>query len=354
MIEIEDIREKKDFQGYTFSNFKKSEAKKAWIQSILQSKLEESCYWCTEFLCAGHFIEIWEVFFLIASKHIHIGNPKLSIYIYMRYNTFRNIIQSGYIDRELELRNNPEIRKLFSELTCVLALSNRNNAYTDVKLNKKDMNITEIHGKLKSPSIHYCKDILKKEDANELIICINEFCYHISISSMNSYDAMYWMEWLLEYTLVCKKKKDKCLAERRQNIPVHSDFQCDPIWIIWEAIQLEANKRLNKIQNKVIQNLFLLYCVRFSDGTKRKRKYMIYFAISLLTDYVDIALDHKPIIENTDNIQKILDHNEKIYKQIKANEKAPKTSYLFKNLKKKNLDTSMKKLKILESIGDIK
>ena len=64
MNEIEDIREKKEFQGYTFSKFKKSEAKKAWIQSILQSKLEESCYWCIEYICAGHFIDIWEGVFL--------------------------------------------------------------------------------------------------------------------------------------------------------------------------------------------------------------------------------------------------------------------------------------------------
>ena len=62
---INDIRTSKDFQGYSFSNHKKSEVRKQLIQNILNSKIEESCYWSAELLCAGHFVELWDIIIVV-------------------------------------------------------------------------------------------------------------------------------------------------------------------------------------------------------------------------------------------------------------------------------------------------
>lgn len=349
MIEIDDIRKPKEFQGVTFSNFKKSDAKKIWIESILESKIEESCYWCLEFLCAGHYLDIWEIFFLVFSRYIHIRNPKCSIYMYMRYESFRNIITSNYIDRELEMRNNNEIRKLYLEINCVLTLSNRSTVYSSIKVDKQDMNILEIHDKLKSTSLHYSKDVLRKADAKELIICVNEFCYHISESSLQSYDAIYWLEWLFEYTSQCKRKKTKCTIEKREQITVHSSYQTDPIWLLWISIQKECKKRCSLLHQKIIDNVLELFCIRYSDGVKRKRKYLIYFAIMMITEYASISLEKKKIIEDPSLLKIIMEKQDTIMKQIKKNEKPPKMNYLFKNIKETSKSKSMKKLQLLES-----
>ena len=47
-------------------------------------------------------------------------------------------------------------------------------------------------------------------------------------------------------------------------------YQKESIWIIWEIILDNANN--DKIKKKIIDSLLNLYCIRYSPGTKKKRK----------------------------------------------------------------------------------
>ena len=89
--DINDIRTIENFKNITFSGFQKSKVKQELIKNIINNKIESSCYWSTELIASGHFLDLWDVLLIITSKYIHIGNPKLPIYIQLRYDNFKDI-----------------------------------------------------------------------------------------------------------------------------------------------------------------------------------------------------------------------------------------------------------------------
>ena len=138
------------------------------------------------------------------------------------------------------------------------------------------------------------------------------------------------------------------LLEMR-DFQVLSKFQNDIIWIVWDVILNEAYKRNQGIQ-KIVNSLAELYCIRYSPGSKRKRKFIIYFAISLLTEIVD---NNIKIFNNTETIQAVKDKINNIYKQIKSNEIKPNTDYLFTGLNKGNLEKTIEKLDKMSRLNNI-
>ena len=97
-----------------------------------------------------------------------------------------------------------------------------------------------------------------------------------------------------------------------------------------------------------------MFSIKYTAGAKRKRKYIIYFAISLLTDPIDFTID---IMNNKPKIEGIIKKINVIYKEIKKNEIAPQDddSYLFDGLNpppppKTSLDKTIKQLDKMNEI----
>ncbi len=345
--EINDKRDQKSFRGITFSKFKKSDAKKEFLKSIINGKIEQSCYWLAEFICAGHLSEVWDLLLSVMSKNIHLGNPKLPIYIELRFNDFKNIVHNGYIGNEIKLRNNSRIRKMFAEIVSIMCLSTKKLAFKNIKIPKEDYNITNISYKLKADNINYGQRVYKNEDPKELFISINEFAYHLSKKSNNTQQACYWLEWMLGYETLCFKETKVKKQAGRRNMPVESKLQKETIWILWELILFESQDR-NKLVYKIVTSLLNLFCIKYTTGCKKKRKDLIYFAISLITETPKLEIKICKNNRKTSEISKKIDI---IYKQIKKNEVKPETDYLFNNsFTKGNLEKTISKLDRMDQL----
>ena len=145
-----------------------------------------------------------------------------------------------------------------------------------------------------------------------------------------------------------ERKKMRC--ERRTKIPVESKNQMDIVWIIWDIFLKEANKR-SKIIIKIVNAVLNLFTLKYTNNCNKKRKYLLFFVISLLCE--NLTIDEE-IIRKTQHeiVGNILKKIDMVYKQIKKNEVSPGTEYLFKDLKSSNLEKTIEKLEKMNSFGE--
>ena len=338
---INDVRDSSDLRQVSFSNYKKTEVKNILLDNMLKYKIEPAFYWCAELLCAGHFMDIWELILYFFGKHIHLGNPKLIVYLDNRFQVFRNVISQTMYTNDLQIRNNIKIRKLFMELICVLTYSPRKPTIELTKINRQEeFDITQITEKLKAPTIEFAKVIYDKDDPKELFIAINEFSYHISKRSggaagQNMIQACYWIEWIIEFDAVCKKRKQICRCKKRDFLPpyVETKYSRDVIWMIWDSLFHYANQdNHGDFKLKLLQSILQLFSIKYTAATTKRRRYLLYFAVSILIEPVPtnveiISKEHKAVLASA------LSQIELIYRQIKQSEQTPQTDYLFHNIK---------------------
>ena len=347
-MDINDIRQLKDFKGITFSEFKKTDVKKELIKNLYNSKIEPACYWSAELICSGHFQDLWDSIIGFYSKHIHIGNPKLITYLELRIENFKEIVRNGYIDMELSLRNNEKIRKLFCEVICILCEAKKKHAYAEVKVKKEDFDLTQMTERFKAPNVAFADTIFLKDDPKELFVAANEFAFNLTESDKNSVGACYWMEWIIEFETICKAKKEKIKCERRIFPKVESKSQMDIIWIIWDIFIAESQRRNNLVQ-RIVNSALNIFCLRYTAGCHKKRRFLLYFIIELFTE--PYALD-EDIIKDKNKVIILTKKIDKIYKEVKQNEISPGTDYLYENLKVSNLEKTIAKLETMNNLGD--
>jgi hypothetical protein len=355
-VEINDVRSQKEFKGISFSEFKKTDVKKELLHSLISSKIEPACYWCAELICAGHYGDVWETIIHFYAKHIHLGNPKIAAYLDMRISHFKDILTNGYLDSELRLRNNSRIRKLFCEIMCVLCDAKRKHSYDKIRVKKDDFDLTLLRDKFKATSNEFAQEIYLNEDPKELFPAINELGFNISEPVKNIMNACYWVEWIMEFETLCKAKTkasstDKLFCERRMFAKVDGKCQKDIIWMIWDLFLNESNKR-SKFVNKTMESLLNLFCLRYTSGCHKKRKHILYFAISLLCETHVNAEEEIIRTMQQEVVTNVIKNIDLIYAQIKLNEYSPGTDYLFKNLKTSNLEKTIAKLETMNTFGE--
>ncbi len=348
--EINDLRSEGEFRSFSFSKFKKADVKKELLNSLIHSKIEPACYWSAELICSGHYTDLWEIILLFFSKYIHLGNSNIGIYLEMRINDFKALVNNGYLDNVLRLRNNDKTRKLFCEIMCVLCDAKRRHSFDNVKIKTDDLNMLSVKDKFKAPSTEYGEEVFTIEDPKELFPFVNELAYSVTVNGNNQMNACYWIEWIIEYENRCKALKEKICCERRIFAKVETKCQKDIIWIIWDVFLKEADKR-SKFISKLMNSFLSLFCLKYTSGCHKKRKNLMYLAISILCE---TFIPEKEIIRHSqlDLVNRIKQNINLVYGQIKKNEESTGTDYLFHGIKSSNLESTIKKLDAMNSFGE--
>lgn len=327
--QISDRRAAKAFRGLTFSGYKKSAAKTELLNSIRRGLLEEACYWSAEYVCGGHTNDLWEIVMEYMAKYIHLANPSLPHYLEVRRRSFEEVAGSVGTKLHLTLRNNAKVRDIFAEVICVLCLSKKQHAFTPIKIKAEDFTATYISSHVRAPNRQYIGSVFKTNDPPELLVPSNELAYTISCASKDSARACYWAEWMLEYERRCKKIKDTSFTcANRRFIKGQTALACGVVWLIWNIILKEAASR-DGHQLAIIRSLIYLFTTNYKKGSVIRRRMLIYFAISTLTESFDASLT---LYSDKKTIEDVIAHIALIYGQVKTNEIRPKTDYLFKGL----------------------
>lgn len=348
---LHDIRELDAFKTSSFSGYKKTAVKQQLVECLKHAKVEEACYWSAELVASGHFIDLWDVAFLFLGKYIHLGNPLISVYIKKKYALFRSVANDPlYSCQPLTLRNNPTIRHLFAELFSTLALSDKKHAYEGIRIDDvQDIGVVIKH--LSADNSEYATGLLREKDPKEWTVSLNEFAFHLSDASRNMNKACFWLEWMCSYDTVCRQRKEALLCQKRNEYTdIEGKHRTDFIWLIWETLLHYSEKR-GALEYTLIGTLFEFFRVRYTSGVIKKRKALLYFAISILTE---IAPLKREILNETQKEMVAVaasNVNTVIYRDLKKNEVLNWTlglePDLAKNEKNQRFQESLQKLNLL-------
>ena len=93
------------------------------------------------------------------------------------------------------------------------------------------------------------------------------------------------------------KNKTPCKIHKRDNDYINETYYTNPIWLVWDVI-LKESKTKSTIIGKIIDSLFGMFCLRYSDTVNTKRRFVVYFCYFSLT--TDIILDKKRLFSIKD------------------------------------------------------
>ncbi len=329
-IIIEDKR--RTFKSLTFSNYKKCDVLKNLTLSIYYGKLEESFFWTCELLCTNLIIDIWNVYFSVMSKYIHVYNPKLPLYIHKKFQDFKQI--SMQYGDDFKLRNLKEIRMLFCSITLILCYSQKYTILDDLTY-KFNFKIENLYENLKAPHVNFIQFIYRPSDPKEYVIPFNELIYHLT-DTKNKTDIHFWLNWIIQYDILCRKKKKHLLCQQR-DIFIHKNEKISKniIWIIWDILLKMAKQQENTQLLSIIQTIFDLFTIRYTISYNKKRIHQIYHVIELLLlhKHVDYSIE---LLKQRELLSSLEQNIHVIFEQIKKHEVSHEETP--KNAKDKKMD----------------
>lgn len=282
---INDRRTIDYFKKLSFSNYEKKSVLAELKKSIIDYRLEPAVYWSTELLISGCINELIDLINKISCLYINKTSPQLPILLYDRICRIDNIMLRYNDKKNLEYRNDQQLRNIICELISILALSNKKMLPPIKKIKESYFNIEILKNRLKAQNLELIQNIMRENDPEELQIACNEFAF--CLNNNTSCDLIFfWLSWILTWEKKIIKKKGKCICAYR-DIVESKECNTDIIWLIWDIIVNETNKRVNINLKKSIDALFSLFKKNYKTSYKSKRIDFIIYCIILLVDTKD-------------------------------------------------------------------
>jgi hypothetical protein len=147
--------------------------------------------------------------------------------------------------------------------------------------------------------------------------------------------------------MVCKKKREPSRCQRRIHFEVDEKYQCDLIWMMWDILVQVVKEKTNVFLESIVCGLCTLFQGKYVTVVCKKRKYLLYFAVEMITQHVDETVELIGTKEK-ETLFAVIRNIDLIYLQIKKNESTKAVTE-----KDKHARDSMIKLNLMESVDMI-
>ena len=153
--------------------------------------------------------------------------------------------------------------------------------------------------------------------------------------SKQKVDIIYWLNWIIEYDILCRKKKkiigcvSRSLYENKKKL-----LETNIIWIVWDSLFAVMKKeRCSQNLKNIVESIYSLFTVRYCVSTNKKRISLICHTIELLVLHKELKYDIA-ILKNNDEMTNLEENINVVMEQIKKHEvKSVKNETTSKNTK---------------------
>lgn len=299
-MEITDARTVVDFQKTTFCGHVRSHVIKVLLQNIHLGHPDYACYWSLELLCSGLVHTLWMTLFEGAALHVNRANPNVFLYLANMYEKYAPYESAFSVHTMVNIRNNPDVRRLVCEAAATLALCRKNKLPSLPTIKPAhDFDQVTLQESMKAPSTLYGRIALRREDPLAFSVPINEFCYCLRQDVRDVTRALYWMAWCYAYCREHKKQAKVALtfADRSDEFVNQGNHV---VWLFWECIRKQAQPNARQY----IDVLYKMYCLRWSPSDAKSRQHLVTAGILLVCEGHN--LDTSPVTGETLAISNVL------------------------------------------------
>ena len=129
-------------------------------------------------------MELIDKLIIVATKIVHVNNPKLPQFLWLKYSSFMNSI--NHISKKekhkyIHLRNTQSVRNCLCDIAVTISMSPKSKRYDEYPKPKEDSDFSfnSIKSKMNATMQILPSHIIKFTDPDELRVIMNEFFFNL-------------------------------------------------------------------------------------------------------------------------------------------------------------------------------